>query len=72
MESNIFEINPVQDDVENAVESLRSILNNNYLTAEKIMLLRNQEIKSLNESVAKIQDSYNELMKLMSSNMIPA
>ena len=72
MESNTPEINPVQDDVENAIESLRSILNNNYLTAEKIMLLRNQEIKSLNESVAKIQDLYNELMKLMSSNMIPA
>ena len=31
MESNTPEINPLQDDVENAIESLRSILNNNYL-----------------------------------------
>ena len=35
------------------------------------MSLRNPEIKSLNESVAKVEDSYNELMK-MSSNMTPA
>ena len=73
MESNTPEINPLQDDVENAIESLRSILNNNYLTAEKLMSLRNPEIKkSLNESVTKVEDSYNELMKLMSSNMTPA
>ena len=72
MESNTPEINPLQDNVENAIESLRSILNNNYLTAEKVMSLRNQEIKSLNESVAKVEDSYNELIKLMSSNMTPA
>ena len=36
------------------------------------MSLRNPKIKSLNESVAKVEDSYNELMKLMSSNIIPA
>ena len=36
------------------------------------MSLCNPETKSLNESVAKVEDSYNELMKLMSSNMIPA
>ena len=72
MESNTPEINPLQDDVENAIESLRSILNNNYLAAEKLMSLRNAEIKSLNESVAKVEDSYNELMKLMSRNMTPA
>ena len=36
------------------------------------MSLRNPETKSLNESVAKVEDSYNELMKLISSNMIPA
>ena len=36
------------------------------------MSLRNPEIKSLNESVAKVEDSYNELMKIMSSNMTPA
>ena len=36
------------------------------------MSLRNPEIKSLNESVAKVEDSYNELMKLMSSNMTTA
>ena len=72
MESNTPEINPLQDDVENAIESLRSTLNNNYLTAEKLMSLRNPEIKSLNESVAKVEDSYNELMKIMSSNMTPA
>ena len=72
MESNTPEINPLQDDVKNAIESLRSILNNNYLTAEKLMSLRNPEIKSLNESVAKVEDSYNELIKIMSSNMTPA
>ena len=72
MESNTPEINPLQDDVQNAIESLRSTLNNNYLTAEKLMSLRNPEIKSLNESVAKVEDSYNELMKIMSSNMTPA
>ena len=72
MESNTPEINPVQDDVENAIESLRSTLNNNYLAAEKIMSLRNPETKSLNENVAKIEDSSNELIKLMSSNMISA
>ena len=71
MESNTPEINPLQDDVQNAIESLRSTLNNNYLTAEKLMSLRNPEIKSLNESVAKVEDSYNELMKIMSSNMTP-
>ena len=71
MESNTSEINPLQDDVENAIESLRS-LNDNYLAAEKLMSSRNPETKSLNESVSKIEDSYNELMKLMSSNMIPA
>ena len=71
MESNTPVINPLQDDVENAIESLRSTLNNNYLTAEKLMSLRNPEIKSLNESVAKVEDSYNELMKIMSSNMTP-
>ena len=68
----ISEINPLQDDVENAIESLRSILNNNFVIAEKLMSLRNPEIKSLNESVAKVEDSYNDLMKLMSSNMTPA
>ena len=72
MESNTPEINPLQDDVQNAIESLRSTLNNNYLIAEKLMSLRNPEIKSLNESVAKVEDSYNELMKIMSSNMTPA
>ena len=72
MESNTPEINPLQDDVQNAIESLRSTLNNKYLTAEKLMSLRNSEIKSLNESVAKVEDSYNELMKIMSSNMTPA
>ena len=36
------------------------------------MSLRNPEIKSLNESVTKVEDSYNELMKLLSSNMTPA
>ena len=72
MESNTPEINPLQDDVQNAIESLRSTLNNNYLTAEKLMSLCNPEIKSLNESVAKVEDSYNELMKIMSSNMTPA
>ena len=72
IESNTPEINPLQDDVENAIESLRSILNDNYLAPEKLMSLRNPETKSLNESVAKIEDLYNELMKLMSSNMIPA
>ena len=72
MESNTPEINPLQDDVQNAIESLRSTLNNNYLTAQKLMSLRNPEIKSLNESVAKVEDSYNELMKIMSSNMTPA
>ena len=72
MESNTREINPLQDDVENAIKSFRSILNDNYLAAEKLISLRNLETKSLNESVAKIEDSYNELMKLMSSNMIPA
>ena len=54
MESNTPEINPLQDDVQNAIESLRSTLNNNYLTAEKLMSLRNPEIMSLNESVAKV------------------
>ena len=72
MVSNTPEINPLQDDVENAIESLQSILNNNYLTAEKLMLLHNPEIKSLNESVTKVEESYNELMKLMSSNITPA
>ena len=72
MESNTPEINPLQDDVQNAIESLRSTLNNNYLIAEKLMSLRNPEIKSLNESVAKVEDSYNELIKIMSSNMTPA
>ena len=72
IESNTPEINPLQDDVENAIKSLRSILNDNYLAAEKLMSLRNPETKSLNESVAKIEDLYNKLMKLMSSNMIPA
>ena len=72
MESNTPEINPLQDDVKNVIESLQSILNNNYLTAERLMSLRNPEIKSLNESVTKVQDSYNELMKLMPSNMTPA
>ena len=73
MESNTPEINPFQDDVENAIKILRSILNNNYLTAEKLMSLRNPEIKkSLNESVTKVEDSYDELMKLMASNMTPS
>ena len=72
LESNTPEINPLHDDVENAIESLRSTLNNNYLTAEKLMSLRDPEIKSLNESVTKVEDLYNELMKLMSSNMTPA
>ena len=36
------------------------------------MSLRNPEIRSLNESVAKVEDSYNEFMKLMSSNMTSA
>ena len=72
MESNTSEINPLQDDVENTIKSLRSILNDNYLAAEKLMSLRNLEIKSLNESVAKVEDSYDEFMKLMSSNMTPA
>ena len=72
MESNTPEINPLQDDVENAIESLRCILNDNYLAAEKLMSLRNPEIKWLNESVVKVEDSYNQLMKLLSSNMIPA
>ena len=72
MESNAAENNPLQDDVENAIENLPSILNNNYLAAEKIMSLRNPESKSLNESVAKIEHSYNKLMKLMLNNMIPA
>ena len=67
MESKAPEINPFQDDVENATESLRSILSDYYLAAEKIMSLRNPESKLLNESVAKIEDSYNELMKLMSN-----
>ena len=40
--------------------------------AEKLMLLRNPETKSLNESVAKIEDPYSEFMKLMLSNMTPA
>ena len=58
---NTPEINPLQDDIENAIESLRSI--------HKC----NPEIKSLNESVAKIEDfPYNELIKLMLSNMTPA
>ena len=68
MESNTPEINSLQDDVENAIESLQSIPNNNYLTAEKLMSLRNPETMSLNESVAKVEDSYYELMKLMSSS----
>ena len=72
MESNTPEINPLQDNVENAIESLRSTLNNNYLTTKKLMSLRNLEIKSLNESIAKVEDSYNKLMKIMSSNMTPA
>ena len=72
MESNTPEINPLQDDIENAIESLRSILNNNYLTPEKLMSLCNPEIKSLKESVAKVEDSCNELMKLMSNNMTTA
>ena len=64
-------MNPLQDNVETAIESLRSILKDNYLAAEKLMSSHNSETKSLNESVAKIEDSYNESMKLMSSNMIP-
>ena len=62
MESNTPKINLLQDDVENAIESLQSTLNNNYLIAKKLMLLRNPEVKSLNESIAKVEDSYNELM----------
>ena len=61
MESNTPEINPLQDDVENAIESLRSILNDNYLAAEKLMSVRNLETKSRNESVAKIEDSYSTM-----------
>ena len=72
MDSNTPEINPLQDDVENAIKSLRSILNNNYSTAKEIMSLHNLEIKLLNKSVAKLENSFNELIKLMSSNMIPA
>ena len=72
MEFNTCEINPLQDNVENAIKSLRLLLNYDYLAAEKLILLRNPKIKSLNESVAKVEDSYKELMKLMSSNMIPA
>ena len=60
MESNAPEINPFQDDVENAIESLRSLLNDNYLAAERIVSLYNPETKLLNESVAKIEDSYYE------------
>ena len=71
MESNTPEINLLQDDVDNAIESLQSILNNNYLTAKKLMLLHNPEIKSLNERIVKVEDSYNKLMKLMSNNMTP-
>ena len=71
MESNTPEINSLQGDVKNAFKNLQSILNDNYLAAEKIMSLRNPEIKALNKSVAKIEDSYNKLMKLMSSNMFP-
>ena len=71
MESNTPKIKPFQDDVENAIESLQSILSNNYLTTKKLMSLCNLEIKSLNESIAKVEDSYIELMTLMSSNMTP-
>ena len=71
MESNTPEINLLQDDVDNAIESLQSILNNNYLTAKKLMLLHNPEIKSLNERIVKVEDSYNKFMKLMSNNMTP-
>ena len=70
MDSNTPKINPLSDDVESAIENL--LLNDNYLAAEKIISLFNFEIKALNESVAKIEDSYNDLMKLMQSNMIPS
>ena len=36
------------------------------------MSLRNPEIKALNETVAEIENSYDKLMKLMSSNMFPS
>ena len=72
MEYNTPKIKPFQDDVENAIESLQSIPSNNYLTTKKLMSLCNLEIKSLNESIAKVEDSYIELMTLMSSNMTPA
>ena len=71
MEANIPEINPLQGDLENAIANLQSILNDNCLAAEKLMPLGNPEIKPLNKSVAQIEDSYDNLMKLMCSNMVP-
>ena len=56
MESNTPETNPLQGDVENVIESLRSVLNDDYLAAEKIMSLSNSEIKAFNERFAKIED----------------
>ena len=71
MESNTPKTILLQGDAENAIKNLQSVLNNNYLAAEKIMLLHNPEIKALNKSVAKIEDSFDYLMKLMSCNMVP-
>ena len=67
MESNSFPGNE-----ESAIENLQSILNDTYLASEKIMSFRNPEIKALNKSVAKLEDSYDNLIKLMSSNMVPS
>ena len=36
------------------------------------MSFRNFEIKMLNKSVTKLEDSYDKLIKLMSSNMVPS
>ena len=69
MESNTLKTNLLQGNIENAIKNLQSLLNNNYLAAEKIMSLHNPEIKVLNESVAKTKNSSDDLMKLMSSNM---
>ena len=67
MESNSFPGNE-----ESAIENLQSILNDTYLASEKIMSFRNPEIKVLNKSVTKLEDSYDNLIKLMSSNMVPS
>ena len=49
------------------IEQLQSVLNNKYLTAERIMALHNPTLNNLKSILAEIDQTYTELVGVMAS-----